>query len=90
MQSSSKVGFVKIQQYREIPEGYTLKSVTVSKAASGKYYAFILYEYETVITPIIPNVNKVVGLDFFMNRLYATSVGEFADYPSFYRQSLVN
>jgi len=55
-----KAGEVKIKQHRMIPEGYRLKSVTVSKAPTGKYYASILYEYEADITPACP-VN-VVGL----------------------------
>ena len=41
-----KLGNVKLKQHRPIPEKYSLKSVTVSRTPSGKYYASILYEYE--------------------------------------------
>ena len=41
-----KAGPVKIRCHRKVPEGYTLKSVTVSMDRSGKYYAYLLYEYE--------------------------------------------
>ncbi|NBG89716.1 RNA-guided endonuclease TnpB family protein, partial [Isachenkonia alkalipeptolytica] len=34
-----KLKGVKIKQHREIPEDYTLKSVTISQTPSGKYYA---------------------------------------------------
>ena len=41
-----KLKGVKIRKHREIPEGYVLKSVTISQEPSGKYYASLLYEYE--------------------------------------------
>ena len=41
-----KLKEVKIRKHREIPEGYVLKSVTISQEPSGKYYASLLYEYE--------------------------------------------
>ncbi|MBW7571178.1 RNA-guided endonuclease TnpB family protein, partial [Succinivibrio faecicola] len=45
-----KAGLVRIKQHREIPDGYILKSVTVSQIGSGKFYASILFEYEEKIT----------------------------------------
>ena len=39
-----KAGLVRIRLHREPPEGYILKSVTVSMDPSGKYYASLLYE----------------------------------------------
>jgi len=80
-----KAGKVKIKQHRMIPEGYRLKSVTVSKVPSGKYYTAILYEYEENIKPVAPD--NVVGLDFSMKELYVSSDGEYANYPRFYRRS---
>lgn len=44
-----KVGQVKIKQHRDIPSDHKLKSVTVSKTPSGKYYASILFEYENKV-----------------------------------------
>ena len=41
-----KVKKVKIKQHRSIPSDYRIKSVTIEKKASGRYYASILYEYE--------------------------------------------
>ena len=81
-----KVGFVKIKQHREIPENYTIKSVTVSRAPSGKYYASILFEYEQVIIPT--EVRETIGLDFSMTELFVDSNGEEAHYPRYYRRKL--
>src|SRR5699024_9029874 len=82
-----KLKLVKIKQHREIPADYKLKSCTISKTKSGKYYISILTEYEKEIKPV--PIVKVVGLDFAMNGLYVESEqGEKANYPRFYRQSL--
>lgn len=57
-----KLKLVKIRQHREIPADYKLKSCTISKTKSGKYYISILTEYEKDIEPV--SIQKVVGLDF--------------------------
>ena len=44
-----KVGQVKVKQHRDIPSGYKLRSVTVSQAPSGKYYASV-QTWNNVIT----------------------------------------
>lgn len=80
-----KLGKVKVKQHRDIPEDYTLKSVTVSLTSSGKYFASILYEYEANIPPVWPE--NVLGLDFSMKELYVASDGQAAEYPRYYRQS---
>jgi putative transposase len=78
-----KLGRVKIRQHREIPEGYLLKSVTVSHTPSGKYFASILYEYEADILPVEPE--RVKGLDFSMSELYVDCDGGMPGYPRPYR-----
>ena len=82
-----KLKLVKIKQHREIPTDYKLKSCTISKTKTGKYYISILTEYEKEIKPV--SIQKVVGLDFAMDGLYVESEqGEKANYPRFYRQSI--
>ena len=46
-----KIGKVRIKQHRAIPEGYILKSVTVSQTPTGKYYASVLFDHEVDIQP---------------------------------------
>ena len=52
--SLPKIGKVKVRQHRSIPENYKLKSVTVSKNASEKYYVSILFEYENQVQKTEP------------------------------------
>ena len=69
-----KVGKVRIKQHRIIPEGYVLKSVTVSKTPTGKYFASVLFEYEADIQPVEPG--NIIGLDFSMHDLFVSSEDE--------------
>ena len=62
-------------------ENSTIKTVTISKTPSGKYYISILVEYENQILPIIPK--NFLGMDFAMHGLYVASDESNADYPNF-------
>ncbi|MDE5758073.1 MAG: transposase, partial [Allobaculum sp.] len=80
-----KVGLIKLKQHRLIPSDYKLKSVTVSQAPSGEYYASVLFEYENQVQPIEPQT--FLGLDFSMSELYKDSNGNKPQYPRYYRQA---
>ncbi len=78
-----KVGLVKIKLHRQIVG--KIKTVTITKTPSGKYYVSILTEYENQVLPIVPK--KFVGLDYSMRELFVSSEGERADYPKYYRRA---
>jgi putative transposase len=80
-----KIGFVKMKLHRQIPDDYKLKSVTISKSASNKYYASILFEYENQV--IQKDLHDFIGLDFSMKELYIDSNGNEPCYPRYYRES---
>lgn len=80
-----KIGFVKLIQHREIPDDHIMKSVTITKTRTNKYYISILVEYETQV--IKKDIEKVIGLDFSMKELYVDSTGYSAKYPRFFRQA---
>ena len=40
-----KMTTLKVKQHRDIPAGYKLKSVTVSREPSGKYYASLFWDF---------------------------------------------
>ena len=69
-----KVGSVRIKKHRMIPENYVLKSVTVSQEPSGKYFASILFAYETNIEPVVSDTS--IGLDYSMKDLFVSSEEE--------------
>ena len=78
-----KVGFVKIVQHRSMIG--KIKSVTIEKTPTNKYFASILVEYENQVPEV--ELHKFIGLDFSMHDLYVTSEGERANYPRFLRKS---
>lgn len=80
-----KIGFVKLIQHREISDDHIIKSVTITKTRTDKYYISILVEYETQV--IKKDIEKVIGLDFSMKELYVDSTGYSANYPRFFRQA---
>lgn len=82
-----KVGNVKIKQHREIPPGHEIKSATVSKTDSGKYYVSILTEYYHDIPERALDKNKSLGLDYASHSFYVDSQGRESDYSKFYRNS---
>lgn len=78
-----KIGWVKVKAHRQVVG--TIKTVTISKTPSGKYYVSILTEYENQVLPIVPKI--FLGLDYAMNGLFVASTGERADYPKYYRRA---
>jgi putative transposase len=83
-----KVGLVKMKQHRVIPSNQVIKSATISKTPSGKYYISILVEYEQYIPNIQLDKNKALGLDYASHSFYVDSQNREADYPKFYRNAL--
>lgn len=81
-----KVKGIRIKKHRDIPDYYRIRSVTVSRTPTNKYYVSILFEYEEDI--ISNKGNNFIGLDYAMDGLYVSSNNERADYPKYYRQSL--
>ena len=77
---------VKIKLHRPIPEGWKLKSVTVSREPSGKYFASLLFDCENQTVEKRP-AEKFLGIDFAMHGLCVFSTGETAGYPMFYRNA---
>lgn len=79
---------VKIKQHREIPKEAKIKSATVSKTPTEKYYISILVEYEKEQIKKELDINKSIGIDFSMKELIVTSEGTRPNYPRYYIQAL--
>ena len=83
-----KIGLVKMKQHRIIPSEQKIKSATISKTPSGKYYVSILVEYDFVPPVISLDKHKALGLDYASHSFYVDSQNREADYPKFYRIAL--
>ena len=84
-----KIGMVRIRVHREIPEGWFLKSVTVSKEPSGKYFASLLYEIPESESQaeVTEGEKRYLGIDYAMDGLAVLSDGTKVSYPKFYRKA---
>lgn len=80
-----KVGIIKFKQHRLIPENYVIKSVTISKSKTNKYYISILTQYTYEIPDVNLNKDDSIGLDYSSPHFYVDSQGNKANYPKFYR-----
>ena len=82
-----KIGEIRIKLHREIPKGYAIKSVTVSKESTGKYFVSVLTEYETKDVKRALDKEKSLGLDYSSPCFYVDSNGYTSNMPHFYREA---
>jgi len=80
-----KIGFVKIKMSKLIPDNYKIKSATITKTSTDKYYASLMLEYETEPQKLELDPNNSIGLDMDMKNLFTDDQGNKAAYPKFYR-----
>ena len=78
----SKIGELKIIQHRPV-EG-KIKTLTISRSPSGKWYSVFA---SIVETKPIPHREKAVGVDLGLNSLVALSDGTLIEAPKNYRKS---
>lgn len=83
-----KIGRVKAVIHRVPDDNWHIKSVTISMDSDGKYYASILFEYESDIKQIELNKDsKAIGLDYASDGLYVDDKGNKGSNHKYYRES---
>ena len=76
---------VRIKQHRQIPKDGKIKSATISKNPSGKYYISILVEQEI---KELPKSEFAIGIDLGLTDFAITSDGVKYSNPRYLRKSL--
>lgn len=71
----NKLGWVNFKEHRKIPVNYRIKSATITKTPSGKYYISVLTEYEYEIPKKVLDKNKSLGLDYSSHDFYVDNQG---------------
>ena len=82
-----KIKSLRIKLHRQLPENSKIKSATIERKPSGKYYISLCIEYESQILDTKLDKNKSVGLDYSSHDFYVDSEGNRANYPKFYRNN---
>lgn len=78
-----KIGLVRVKKHRDF-DGL-IKSVTVSKNPSGKYYVSVLVEQEE--KEKLPATDSKIGIDLGIKEFCITSDGEMIENPKYLRKS---
>lgn len=81
-----KLGKVKASLHRMPKKDWKLKSATVSQSSDGKFYASVLFEYESDIDYKV-GLNNAIGLDYASNGLFVDSNGNIGTNHKFYREA---
>ena len=71
----SKLGWVNFKEHQKIPTDYRIKSATITKTPSGKYYISVLTEYEYEIPERVLDKTKSLGLDYSSHDFYVDNQG---------------
>lgn len=82
-----KLGAMKLIQHRDIPDGFVIKTATVTRKADGWYVGLLLECKEVPAISTSPNFAKSVGIDVGLKDFLATSDGEYVAIPQFFRKS---
>ena len=78
-----KIGLVRVKKHRDF-EGI-IKSVTVSKTPSGKYYVSVLGNFEE--QEKLPQSQNKIGVDLGVKEFCITSDGELIENPKYLKKS---
>lgn len=84
--SIPKIKNIKTELHRKF-EG-TIKTVTISRSVTGKYYASILVENDAPLPKKAElNSNNAVGIDVGLSRFLTTSEGMIVENPRYFKKS---
>ena len=81
-----KLGKVRASLHRMPKKDWKIKSATVSQSFDGKFYASVLFEYESDIN-YQADLNNAIGLDYASNGLFVDSNGKRGTNHKFYRDA---
>lgn len=76
-----KIGWVKMYQSRDIPEGFELKQARIVRRASG-WYAMLVLKLDVSTPDIFPH-GEPLGIDLGLEKFLATSTGLLIERPRF-------
>ena len=83
-----KAGLVSANIHRRPRNGWKLKSATVRRTGSGKYFVSVLFEFPYATPDTIdPTDDRVLGIDYSSPHFYVDSEGNSIDMPHWYRES---
>ncbi|MEH2056931.1 MAG: transposase [Nostoc sp.] len=84
-----KIGKLKMILHRPIPEGFKIKTATITRIADGYYISLSLEDVTvpSVTSDVIPTSDNTVGIDMGLKSFLVTSDNQEIEIPQHYRKS---
>jgi putative transposase len=83
-----KIGAVKLIQHRPLPDGFGIKTATITRKADGWYVSLSLQSASVPkFTPDLPTLENTIGIDMGLDSFLVTSTGESVPVPQYYRKA---
>ncbi|MEO1670333.1 MAG: transposase, partial [Cyanobacteria bacterium J06631_2] len=77
-----KIGWVKMYQSREIPQGFKIAQARVVRRASG-WYVMLVLKLDVSLPDVLPH-GEPVGIDLGLEKFLSTSTGKLVVRPKFF------
>jgi putative transposase len=83
-----KIGFVKLILHRPLPQGFNIKTATVTRKADGWYVSLSLEDSSVPeLTPETPTLDNTIGIDMGLNSFLVDDSGQGVPIPQHYRKA---
>ncbi len=83
-----KIGAVRLIQHRLLPDGFVIKTATVTRKADGWYVTLSLQDASVPeFTPDPPTLGNTIGIDMGLESFLVTDEGEAVEVPQYYRKA---
>jgi len=80
-----KIGIFKIRFHRQIPKEAKIKTVTIRRTSTGKWY--ISFVCDNITPKVLPKVNKAIGIDVGCESFLTDSEGKKIENPRWLNKS---
>ncbi|MGB3239977.1 MAG: transposase [Geitlerinemataceae cyanobacterium] len=83
-----KIGKLKMILHRPLPDGFKIKTATITKKSDGYYLTLSLQDSSVpVLSPVLPTMDNTLGIDMGLKSFLVDDAGEEVEIPQPYRSS---
>ncbi len=83
-----KIGKLKMILHRPLPDGFKVKTATITKKVDGYYITLSLQDASVpVLTPDTPSMENTIGIDMGLKSFLVDDSGQEVEIPQYYRKS---
>lgn len=83
----SRIGVIPVVVHRPIPDGFVIKTATITKKADGWYVCLVIQDNSVPELLPVKNIRSGIGVDVGLKEFAVTSEGECFPIQQFYRNT---